>query len=66
MVPTEQKESAMHKVGDIVYKSDGRQFNCGQIVRIIGNKSMVNFNGMVVTVLTKHLITKAQIRKNRV
>ena len=56
----------MHKVGDIVYKSDGRQFNCGQIVRIIGNKSMVNFNGMVVTVLTKHLITKAQIRKNRV
>ena len=56
----------MHKVGDTVYKSDGRQFNGGQIVRHIGNKAMVNFNGFVTTVLTKHLITKAQIRKNRV
>lgn len=64
--PAERKESAMHKVGDTVYKSDGRQFNGGQIVRIIGNKAMVNFNGFVTTVLTKHLITKAQIRKARV
>lgn len=56
----------MHKIGDMVFKSDGRQFNRGQIVRIIGNKAMVNFNGSVITVLTKHLITKAQIRKNRV
>ena len=42
----------MHKVGDMVFKSDGKQFNRGQIVRIIGNKSMVNFNGSIVTVQT--------------
>lgn len=56
----------MHKVGDFVFKSDGRQFNKCQIVRITGNKAMVNFGTHVSTVLTKQLITKAQIRKTRV
>lgn len=56
----------MHKIGDVVFKSDGRQFNKCVVVRIMGNKAFVNFGTHTATVLSKHLITKAQIRKTRV
>lgn len=56
----------MHKVGDTVFKSNGTQYDRGTVVRVNGNKALVNFGTHVATVSMKVLCTQKQIRRRTV